>query len=68
MAGDARFAKKAQQRVNDVIGRCSIMVLASHSPSLIHQMCNKAAILNHGQIVALGSVDDVLKEYDRMNA
>lgn len=67
-AGDARFAKKAQLRVNDVISRCSIMVLASHSPSLISQMCNKAAILNHGEIIAVGSVDDILKEYDKMNA
>ncbi len=67
-AGDARFAKKAQQRVNDVINRCSVMVLASHSSSLISQMCNKAAILNHGEIIAQGSVDDILKEYDKMNA
>jgi ABC-type polysaccharide/polyol phosphate transport system ATPase subunit len=67
-AGDARFAKKAQQRVDAMINRCSVMVLASHSTGLIQQMCNRAALLSHGEIVAVGSVGDVLKEYDRINA
>ncbi|MCB1509491.1 MAG: ABC transporter ATP-binding protein [Hyphomicrobiaceae bacterium] len=67
-AGDARFAKKAQGRIDSMINSCSIMVLASHSPSLIQQMCTTAAILSHGEVIAQGTVEDIMKEYDRMNA
>lgn len=67
-AGDARFAKKAQERVDNMVNRCSVMVLASHSTGLIDKMCNQAALLNHGEIVARGSVKDVLKEYDKLNS
>jgi ABC-2 type transport system ATP-binding protein/lipopolysaccharide transport system ATP-binding protein len=67
-AGDARFAKKAQERVDNMVNRCSIMVLASHSTSLIEKMCNQAALLHHGEIVARGSVADVLREYDKLNS
>ena len=66
-AGDARFAKKAQERVDSMINRCSVMVLASHSTGLIQQLCNRAAIMSHGEIVASGTVDDMLKEYDRLS-
>ena len=67
-AGDARFAKKAQERVNNMINKCSVMVLASPSTTLIQQMCTKAMILSHGELVASGEVAHMLKLYDEMNA
>ncbi|MGE0483657.1 MAG: ABC transporter ATP-binding protein [Gammaproteobacteria bacterium] len=67
-AGDARFARKAKQRVDDMITSCSIMVVASHSTSLIQELCNEAALLSHGTIVARGAVDDILKQYEEMNS
>ena len=39
------------------------MVLASHSNELIRQMCNRAVLLDHGQIVADGTPDEVLERY-----
>lgn len=66
-AGDARFAKKAKKRVDDMISHCSIMVVASHSTTVIQDMCNEAALLNHGEIIARGSVEHILKEYEDMN-
>jgi len=62
-AGDARFANKAEERVNALIGRASIIVIASHSEGLIRQMCNKAIYLEEGVIRASGSVDDVMQVY-----
>ncbi len=62
-AGDAKFAEKANQRVNDLIGRASILVIASHSDNLIEKFCNKAMFLNEGQLIALGPVDEVTTLY-----
>ena len=67
-AGDARFAKKAKERFDRMVDECKIMVLASHSTSLIHQMCNKAILMAHGEIVEEGSVDEILRAYDALNA
>jgi ABC-type polysaccharide/polyol phosphate transport system ATPase subunit len=66
-AGDARFAKRAATRVEALIGRSSIMVLASHSDELIRQMCSRAILLEHGRVVADGPTQDILDIYAGMN-
>jgi ABC-type polysaccharide/polyol phosphate transport system ATPase subunit len=66
-AGDARFAERANKRVDALVERASILVLASHSDALIKAMCNKAILLQGGRIIASGSVDDVIKEYQELN-
>jgi ABC-type polysaccharide/polyol phosphate transport system ATPase subunit len=62
-AGDERFANRAQQRVEALIKRSSIMVLASHSTELIQQMCNRAILMHHGRILADGSPAEILEHY-----
>ena len=64
--GDARFAERAAQRLQDFIGRSSIFVLASHVNDLLLSVCNKAALMAEGQIVAIGPVPDMLREYRLM--
>lgn len=66
-AGDARFATRAAKRVEAMIERSSIMVLASHSDELIRQMCNRVILLDHGRILADGPAKDVIDMYTRMN-
>jgi ABC-type polysaccharide/polyol phosphate transport system ATPase subunit len=63
-AGDARFAERAERRLKDFMDRSSIVVLASHSNALIKSICNKAALMQGGCIVASGSVEYVLEQYD----
>jgi ABC-type polysaccharide/polyol phosphate transport system ATPase subunit len=64
-AGDARFVSKAQERLKSFIERSSIVVVASHSRAILDQWCNRLFLLEHGKLIADGSVQDVLKEYDR---
>jgi ABC-type polysaccharide/polyol phosphate transport system ATPase subunit len=67
-AGDARFANKVKVRVDNLLQKASLLVLASHSPDMIRQMCNQAALLERGRIVAQGDVDDVIDIYNEMTA
>jgi ABC-2 type transport system ATP-binding protein/lipopolysaccharide transport system ATP-binding protein len=60
--GDAEFAKKAMSRIEDVIEKSRILVLASHSPEILQRYCNKAIRLQGGQIVASGSLGEILGE------
>jgi ABC-type polysaccharide/polyol phosphate transport system ATPase subunit len=62
-AGDARFAERAETRLNDFVGRSRIVVVASHSPTLIKSICNKAALMAAGRILAVGPVEDVFDKY-----
>ncbi len=65
-AGDARFVEKAAKRVEELVDKSSVLILASHSDALIQRNCNKAILLNHGSIIAQGDVDDVIKEYNEL--
>ena len=67
-AGDARFAERAKRRVDDLVERCSILVLASHSEDLIQSMCNKAVVLRSGRLIEAGSVGDMVEAYHQLNA
>ena len=66
-AGDARFAKRAQERVNGLLQRAKILVIASHSEGIIADMCNKALLLEQGRLVAYGEVGHVFDVYHKMN-
>jgi ABC-type polysaccharide/polyol phosphate transport system ATPase subunit len=66
-AGDARFAEKVRTRVDSLIGRSSILVLASHSEDMLRSMCNRAIVLNSGGLVMVGQIDEVIDRYREMN-
>ena len=62
-AGDAAFMKKAKKRMEELIGRSSILVFASHSPDLVKQFCGRAILLDGGEIRQDGPIDDVCESY-----
>ena len=61
--GDANFTKKAEERAQALIGDSGIMVIATHSPALIENTCNRAIWLDHGSVRADGSPQEVLRAY-----
>ena len=64
-AGDAHFLEKAEQRMNSVIDRSRILVIASHSQDLIKRLCNKGVLLDAGQVKACGPIGEVLQAYEK---
>lgn len=66
-AGDARFAANAAKRVEGLIERSSIVVLASQSVELIRRICNRAILLDHGRVIADGPTRDILEIHNQMN-
>lgn len=61
--GDAHFIEKADQRLRSFVQRAGLLVLASHAPELLRKNCNKGLLLEHGKVVATGTVDEVLAVY-----
>jgi ABC-2 type transport system ATP-binding protein len=62
-SGDAHFVEKAERRMNELIGRSSILVLASHSEDLIRRFCNKGLYLDGGRVKSFGPLEAVLGAY-----
>jgi ABC-type polysaccharide/polyol phosphate transport system ATPase subunit len=67
-AGDARFAARAEARMQSLIQRTRILVLASHSDALIKSMCNRAILLEKGRLIAIGSVEEIISRYHQRPA
>lgn len=49
--GDADFVKKAEERMQQMVSKASILVMASHNPAIIEKLCNMKVQLEHGSIV-----------------
>ncbi len=67
-AGDAQFREKIIGRMNDFVDAAMIMVVASHSNTLLRRIANKALWLEHGVAHRFGNVEDVLSEYQAQTA
>jgi ABC-type polysaccharide/polyol phosphate transport system ATPase subunit len=64
-AGDAGFLSKARKRMADFVSASSILVLASHSIPILQEWCNRAILLDHGRIVAMGEVAEIAAAYQK---
>lgn len=63
LAGDAAFMEKAKCRVEAMVRHADILILASHSSSIIVEWCNRLIWLEQGKIKADGKPLEVLAQY-----
>jgi ABC-2 type transport system ATP-binding protein len=66
--GDSGFFKKAFARLLKLVERSRILMVASHQDDTLRQLCNKAAWLSHGNLMAYGEFESVLSAYRNSNA
>jgi ABC-2 type transport system ATP-binding protein len=62
--GDAKFKKKSEKRIKAMFDKGVTVLFVSHSLDQVKRLCNKAIILEHGHIIADGSVEEVSKIYE----
>ena len=62
--GDRRFAKKCRSRVNKIMGEENVTVLfVTHSPGMAQQFCQRGIVLNHGNALFEGTIDEAVAFY-----
>jgi lipopolysaccharide transport system ATP-binding protein len=61
--GDGAFAERASNRLRELVDSSEILVIASHTRSLIEETCNKVVWLEHGVIKKVGPVDEIVPQY-----
>lgn len=50
--GDSEFQEKAQHRLQEIVNKSSILVIATHSPELVAKVCNRTIRLDRGALIA----------------
>lgn len=61
--GDAKFAAKCQERIYGLRDEKRTIVLVSHSPASVKELCTRALWMNHGQLLLDGAPEEVLDAY-----
>ena len=64
--GDGKFMQKANKRIEDLMHNSNILVLTSHDNAVIKKFCNKAIVLDQGNLVFQGNVDDACAFYENI--
>lgn len=60
--GDVNFRKQAQDRLMSLVDQSSIVVLASHDPTLVKTLCNKFIVLQGGhasEVYDISRMDEI---------
>ena len=63
-AGDALFREKVQARVNEYISKASTFFLASHSPGMMKDWCNRGLLLREGKLLFCGDLSEAIRQYN----
>lgn len=64
--GDGKFKRKSLTRIREMIEENGVTLLfVTHSLAQVTRLCNKAIILDHGEIVMQGPLKKVLACYER---
>ena len=61
--GDKAFQLKAELRLNSLIERSNVLVIASHSRELIERCCTRVLWLEHGRIIMDSNPEEVCRSY-----
>ncbi|MCR5452580.1 MAG: ABC transporter ATP-binding protein [Lachnospiraceae bacterium] len=66
--GDAKFRKKSEARIKEMFEGDVTVLFVSHSLEQVKRICNKAMILDHGELKAFGDIEDVAAIYQELIA
>ena len=62
--GDAKFRKKSENKIKSMFDGGVTVLFVSHSIAQVKSLCNKAILLEHGELIASGDVDEVAAIYE----
>ena len=61
--GDIEFQRKCTERIESILRRGTTLVLVSHSPDAILQLCESAIWLDQGRVVTSGPASKVVEAF-----
>ncbi|WP_075721205.1 ABC transporter ATP-binding protein [Roseburia sp. 499] len=64
--GDFKFQNKCEERIQEMLGKGTTLLLVSHSTEQVRRVCDKAVLLYKGNMLIEGNVDEVCDLYTRL--
>ncbi|MDD6401893.1 MAG: ABC transporter ATP-binding protein [Lachnospiraceae bacterium] len=64
--GDAKFRKKSEKKIMDMMDTGITVLFVSHNADQVRRICNKALILQKGELVEYGEVNEIVDKYEKM--
>ena len=64
--GDADFQIKSQNRMMEMMGGGTTVLMVSHNIKQIREMCDRVVWIEHGQVVDYGDAEHLCSEYEKM--
>jgi ABC-type polysaccharide/polyol phosphate transport system ATPase subunit len=61
--GDSSFQEKCLRRMNEYQQLGTTIVIVSHSMQTVQSFCSRALLLDHGKMVIVGDVAEVIQHY-----
>jgi lipopolysaccharide transport system ATP-binding protein len=61
--GDYIFQQKCMERMTRVIRGSATVIFVSHNLRAVAELCQRAVLMDHGQAVAIGPTDEVIRTY-----
>ncbi|SEU15330.1 ABC transporter ATP-binding protein [Paenibacillus sp. NFR01] len=61
--GDFKFQEKCEQKIKQMVDGGTTVILVSHSMDQIRSMCTKGVILEHGNLISSGNIDELCEFY-----
>ena len=61
--GDEDFQRKCLDKVHSFQQEGRTIVVVTHSPDMVRQVCDRAAALHHGRMVDIGAPNDVIRTF-----
>lgn len=61
--GDGEFQKKCMKKMEDVTGEGRTVLFVSHNLPSLKAICKTGMLLNKGQLVKMGAMEDVIDHY-----
>ena len=61
--GDAEFRQRCEERIEKYRQGGMTVLIVSHAPQLLAKMCNRMVWLDKGKVAAMGSPEDVVRQY-----
>ena len=66
--GDANFRAKSKARVIDIVGAAKAVVLVTHDMNWVTEYCNRALLLERGNVVIEGEPAEVVRVHEEHSA
>ena len=64
--GDAKFRIKSEKKIQSMFDNGVTVLFVSHNTPQVRNLCDKAILLDKGEIIARGEANDVCDVYDAM--